>query len=351
MGLPKIAARQAEAAEGAGWDGLLLVDSQNLAGDCYVGLAMAARVTERIGLGTGVTNPVTRHPAVAAGAIATVQAESGGRAVLGIGRGDSSLAHLGLAPASVAELEAHVAAVQAYLRGDELPFGAAPSPGGRALSTLGLAGQPSASRLHWLRPDQPKVPVDVFATGPKVLGVAGRLADRVTFAVGAEAERVVWARDTVRRARTDAGLDPEGIDVGACVNLVCHPDPDVALGLASGGLASFARFSVMHGTPTGPVSDAESSALRRLHSAYDMNRHTMAGSPQAGALDADFAHRFAILGPVDHCVARLNQLAAAGVRRFVIIGPAADADRAEGRASVARLVNEVVPAVREAAAP
>ena len=92
----------AQRAEADGFDGWFVVDSQNLAGDCYVALAQAAAATERIQLGTGVTNPFTRHPAVTASAIASVHAASGGRAVLGIGRGDSALAHLGLAPAPVA---------------------------------------------------------------------------------------------------------------------------------------------------------------------------------------------------------------------------------------------------------
>src|SRR5919109_29334 len=108
VGLPKLAVRQAQAAERAGFDGFALVDSQNLAGDTYVGLALAAHATERIKLATGVTNPLTRHPAVTASAIATVQAESNGRAVLGIGRGDSSLAYLGLAPASMPVFDSYL---------------------------------------------------------------------------------------------------------------------------------------------------------------------------------------------------------------------------------------------------
>jgi 5,10-methylenetetrahydromethanopterin reductase len=54
---------------------------------------VAAGQTTRIRLGTGVTNPFTHHAAVTAFAIATVHAVSGGRATLGIGRGDSALAH------------------------------------------------------------------------------------------------------------------------------------------------------------------------------------------------------------------------------------------------------------------
>ena len=108
ISLPGVAVRMAQRAEADGFDGWFVVDSQNLAGDCYVALAQAAAATERIQLGTGVTNPFTRHPAVTASAIASVHAASGGRAVLGIGRGDSALAHLGLAPAPVPLFERYL---------------------------------------------------------------------------------------------------------------------------------------------------------------------------------------------------------------------------------------------------
>jgi 5,10-methylenetetrahydromethanopterin reductase len=181
VGLPHSTVRQAKQAEDEGWDGLGLVDSQNLAGDPYVELALAAGATTTLQLATAVTNPVTRHPAVAATAIATVQGESGGRAVLGIGRGDSALAHLGLAPAPVAVFERYLARLQGYLRGEEVDFDVETDGGGQVQSSsaLGMAGGPTSSRLRWLRPTQPKVPVDVAATGPKVIGAGARHAERV----------------------------------------------------------------------------------------------------------------------------------------------------------------------------
>ena len=59
VGLPNSTVRQARQAEDEGWDGLGVVDSQNLSGDPYVALALAAGVTSRLGLATGVTNPFT----------------------------------------------------------------------------------------------------------------------------------------------------------------------------------------------------------------------------------------------------------------------------------------------------
>jgi 5,10-methylenetetrahydromethanopterin reductase len=164
---PERAARFAASAEAAGWAGMAVVDSQHLSGDSYVALALAASATDRLGLATGVTNPVTRHPAVTASAIASIGRISGGRAALGIGRGDSALAHLGRAPVGVAVLERYLIALQAYLRGDSLEFAdldfherIAPP-----VEDLELADTPSRSRLHWLDREGPKVPVEVAATG------------------------------------------------------------------------------------------------------------------------------------------------------------------------------------------
>ena len=164
--VPGTTIRWAGRAEEEGWDGCF-GDSQNLAADAYAELALAATVTKRVGLGTAVTNPVTRHPAVTAAAIATVQGESGGRAVLGIGRGDSALAYLGMAPAPVPVFERYVERVQGYLRGEEVPFDVAGDGGGRVASAaeLDLAGAPTASRLQWLPAGMAKVPVEVYATG------------------------------------------------------------------------------------------------------------------------------------------------------------------------------------------
>ena len=335
-------AKSAERAEAAGWYGLSVVDSQNLAGDAWVALSIAASHTSRLQLATGVTNPVTRHPAVAAAAAASLQVQSAGRVTLGIGRGDSSLAHLGRAPASVATLERYLETLQAYLSGRPVDFAAldfhpAAAP---AVAELGLADTPEASRLLWLDPALPKVPVEVAATGPRVIAAAARHADRVMFARGADPRRVAWGSETARAARDE----PKGLDFGAFVNLVCHPDVAIARRLVSGGLSTFARFAVMHGSVSGPVTEAQREVLTRVHGAYDMKSHTRVGAPQAEALTPEFIDRYAVVGPPDHCIARLNELAALGISRVTIIGPTAGADRDAARVAEQTLGREVLPA-------
>ena len=336
VSLPRLASRMAQGAEAAGFDGMVIVDSQNLAGDCYVALALAARDTTTLKLGPGVTNPFTRHPAVTASAIASIQAESGGRAVLGIGRGDSSLAHLGLAPASVPVFRRYLERVQAYLRGDDVDFA---DEDGTPVESLGLAATPATSRLHWLRPDQAKVPVEVAASGPKVIRVAAQVADRVMLAVGADPERVGWAAGIARKARPDVSL-------GAYVNVVAHPDVDVARRLVSGGMSTFARFNVMHGTTHGPVDDTARAVLDRLHDAYDMRAHTRIDSPQAAQLEPEFVDTFGIAGPSSHCVDRLHALLGLGIDKLIVVGPSLGASRDEMVDATGRFATEVLPALR-----
>ena len=335
---PDHARKAAIRAEQAGWHGMVVVDSQNLAPDSYVALTAAALSTTRLGLGTGVTNSVTRHAAVTAAAAGAVQRVSGGRMVLGIGRGDSALAHLGRAPARLAGFERYLRNLGTYLSGEAVAFEdlAFDDDVAPPVSDLGLADHPSSSRIGWLGSGAPRVPVEVAATGPRVIEMAARHADRVMFTLGAHPERLRWGIERARAARSDTAI-------GAYVNLVCHPDRATARALVRGSLTTFARFSVMHGEAQGPLDVEERETLRNLHAGYDMKQHTRADSQQAELLSADFIDRFAIAGPADHCVERLRELSALGIDKVITTGPTAGADPAEARRAMALLDAEVVP--------
>ncbi len=319
----------AERVESQGWDGMVLTDSQNLAADVYVALALAARATERIGLGTGVTNPVTRHPAATAAAIHTVQEISGGRAILGIGRGDSSLFHLGREPVPVRDLEDYLGELQGFLAGKDVDQDG------------------HQSRMRWIERSQwPKVPVDVAATGPRVIALAGRLAERVTFAVGADPERLRLGIEKARKARSRAGLDPDDLSFGAYVNAAPHPDRSAARDLIRGGVGAFAHFSGMAGRSYENVRAEDQAVFENLHRDYDRANHTLARARHAQTLDDAFLDRFAAIGTVAEVRSRFEEMAAAGIERFVVTGASLDADREAGRLSSRLFLEEVLPAVR-----
>ncbi|SFE29662.1 LLM class flavin-dependent oxidoreductase [Blastococcus tunisiensis] len=300
--LPRRVVELARLAEDSGYAGLGFTDTQNLAPDVYSSLTLAAGCTERLLLRTSVTNPVTRHPSVTANAIATVDLVSDGRAVLGIGRGDSSVATIDRPLASVADFESYVREVKSYLLGSE--DGTVPA------------------RNRWIDGAGRAVPVDIAATGPKVMAVAARQADAVTVAVGADPGRILAARAAVEVACEAAGRDPRDVAFGAHVNVVVHPDGEVARAIGRGPLAVFARFSAMTGRAAPDVDPVDRGRLEQLAADYRMDRHATGA---AAPVPDDLLDRFGILGTPDSCAERLAGLRNLGLDHLVVIGPAPDA--------------------------
>jgi 5,10-methylenetetrahydromethanopterin reductase len=317
---PRHVAELARQAEAWGFAGMLLADSQNLNADVWVELALAGAATERIALGPGVTNPVTRHPAVTASAALTLQVETGGRAVLGIGRGDSALTQIGLHPVPAADLEEALVALQAYLRGEEASIGGVES----SVRWAGDTGQP-------------KVPVTVAATGPRVIALAARHAERVDFTVGAEPERLRWAIETARSAARAWELS-----LGAFLNVGVHPDRAVARELVRGSTAIFARFAT-EGAPADGLSEVTRRGIERMAVDYDRARHGDAAAAHARRLEDDFLDRFALVGPAEEVLDRLAGLAALGIERVVVVPGSLDSDPGLLEESNARFAEEVLP--------
>ena len=318
--------------EEAGFDGLLFFDTQNLAPEVYVSLTAAANVTRTLKLGTGVTNPMTRHAAVTASAMATLQTVSGGRAYLGIGRGDSSLAHLGYSPSSASMLETYLVDLQRYLRGEQVEFAEDSN-----VDSLNLGDQPDTSRIQWPL-HQDKVPVGVAATGPRVISMAALHADRVDLMLGSSAARIKWGIDQIKEVQRKSPRNSTAIS--AYINMVVHDDGEMAWKMAAPSIASQARFAAMHGKPIGPVSEATRDILTNIHGSYNMKQHGQLGND---FITSDFAHEFGIYGPPSYCIDRLSELVDLGIDRFIIIGSPDLAAPDEEIAGLAqRAVEEVV---------
>lgn len=339
---------RALACETEGWDGVMCPDSQNLVPDVYVCLTAIALRTTRLQMAPGVTNPVTRHPAVTAGAIASVQAISNGRAVLAIGRGDSSLAYLGASPVRLRAFERYVALVQRYLRGEVVPFEeVVPSGEGMVagFDRLAVGHVPAGSQLLWLNPAVPRVPVEVTATGPKAIAVAGRLGDRVQLTLGSEPQRLAWAIEIARRAAAEAGRDPDDLSIGAYLLVVPCAQQEKArmLDLVRPLVATGARFAIMEQKITVPFSTDEQRALRTLVHSYDMEQHARS-QQQAPALDDRFVDRYAVVGPPAECIERLAALRQLGLQRFVVSHVPVECP--EHDEVHRRFVEDVMPALR-----
>src|SRR5215831_2376634 len=107
--------RWARLVEELGYEILGVSDSQSICRDVYMTLALCAVNTERIRFGPRVITPVTRHPAVAACAAATLEDLAPGRTLVAIGSGDSAAFNIGLRPASLAELREYAETIRSLM--------------------------------------------------------------------------------------------------------------------------------------------------------------------------------------------------------------------------------------------
>jgi 5,10-methylenetetrahydromethanopterin reductase len=324
------AATFARTIEDLGFASLVIPDSQNLAPDVWSQLVLAAKATSRLRLGPGVTNSVTRDPAVTACAALTLQVESGGRALLGIGRGDSSVQRIGQTLDRVAHFERYLAQVQAYLRGE-------------AVDRDGFA-----SRIEWLPRDAAKVPVEVAATGRKVIAAAARQADRICFAVGADPDHLATVLALARDEARAAGRDPATLRFGAYVTCVLHDDVGAAREAVRGAAATFARFSALPGSrlETLPAPLREAATYLREH--YDMREHTRTGVSHTAGIPDEFVDWFGIAGPAERALPRFERLAALGLEFVHVIPGSTGMAREIAFATLTALSRHVIPAVRVA---
>jgi 5,10-methylenetetrahydromethanopterin reductase len=301
--IPSRVTEMARLAEELGFTGMSLADSQNLTGDIWVELALAGAATSSLRLGPGVTNPLTRHLAVTASAAATLQVETGGRVVLGLGHGDSALSRVGLERLAVPAFEDALEKLQRLLGGEKSRFGAV------------------SSTIRWIGPaGVRKVPLHVAATGPRTVAAAARHAEGVDLTVGADLGRI---RELVATINSQGS---KGVSVGAYLNVAVDEDLGSARNLVRGSVATFSRFSA-----------------RAVAANYDVQHHGEATAAQARALDDDFIDRFAVVGPPHDVRRRLLEIIEAGVERLIITAGSLDSDPEAVRRSNERLAADVMP--------
>ncbi len=182
----------AQRCEGAGLDGVGVPDHHHTGRDAYLALgAMAAR-TERITLYPATSNVITRHPLVMAALANSLEELAPGRAMITVAPGFLSVEKAGEPQGTRQRLRETV-----LLLRELLSEGHAQSAG-KQMSLLNRP--PGGSR------------VILLASGPKLLELAGEVADGVMMLVGLHPAAVEAAREHVRQGALRAGRDPAAIE-------------------------------------------------------------------------------------------------------------------------------------------
>ena len=283
-------------AEASGYDRAWVVDSQMLWEDVWVYITRALLSTERIQLGVGVANPLTRHYTVTASTAATLAQLHPGRVVLGLGRGDSAVRTLGLKQVATRKFAEVVPRIRALLAGDEVVADEIPI------------------RIRWATGEH--VPIGIAATGPRNLRLAGALADIAMLQVGASPAAVRWAIEQVRAGAADAGRDPDEVEIAAFCGMWVSDDLDEsreetrwAAACAANHVGDVMTRVLDHGMP-----EELTRLVEARTQAYDYYEgHLDSSAEHTGWLTPELIDDFAITGPPDRCLARIQELADCGV--------------------------------------
>jgi probable F420-dependent oxidoreductase len=275
-------------------------DSHILWQESYALLPLVADKTERIKLGHCVTNPGIRDPTITASWYATMQDLSGGRMVMGIGRGDSSRRVVGLKPVKVAEFERRLRMMKELMNGRQVEW------------------NDKELRLEWVKKELPPIPMHVAGYGPRALGVAGRVGDGVIIQL-ADPQIIQWIMDTARKAAEEEGRDPDALECIVCAP--SHVTGDLAE--ARDQVRWFPAMVSNHVMDLieryGADSDEIPAALTdyvKAREFYDYKEHSRVGAKHGEFVTDEICDRFCVLGTPEDAVAKLKELESIGVDQF-----------------------------------
>ena len=319
--------RVAQAAEASGLHGFGVADTPLVERDLYIACAAAANCTKRLDIVTGVTNPVTRHPSVAAAALLQLHELAPGRLVCGIATGDSALWGVGLKPARIATLRDYILALKAMLRGESATW----------------RGQSFAPQ--WKRFDPFDLKVYVACAGPKSIRMAAQVADGLILSVGVSPEDIAWAQRQIAEACGEIGRDPKEIDLWHYTEIIFAASAAAA---AERSLGAFSHWLTLGGTAGKRIPPEHLAGLTALNADRQNIEATYGKEDQGPAL----VRRAKALGLYDWLVSRspclwgtpaevrhrMEALRARGVSRWMLYPGAGIQDDAQ----VANLLGEAL---------
>jgi 5,10-methylenetetrahydromethanopterin reductase len=277
--------------EALGYD-TLWGNDERLQRDVYSVLAVIASHTSRLRLGPGVTNPYSRHPALTAVALGTLDEVAAGRAVLGMGAGGTNHRALGIARQQPARaLREAIGLIRAMLRGE-------------AVTIDGRLVRAREARLDFTPPRR-DVPIHVGARGPLILRMAGELADGVIAGGIGTVEGWRYILAEVGRGAAAAKRPLADLRFAAWLYTAIADDPDAAVDAIRPMVATSLATSR-------PVLDQLGIEMpkdyARIMEGQGWDLSVASVHRAAPAVPSEIAARFGLAGTPDQCAERLDAL-------------------------------------------
>lgn len=326
--------RLAQTAEACEFETVYVGDSQMIWNDVWVTLGACAVATKKVRLGTGVTNTVTRHPAVTANAVMTLNMLSDGRAVLGVGAGDSAVRTAGLSPTRLPGIRERIGFMRGLLKGEEvdaLEWGIDSADG-----TWG-----SEAKLHLVGAEEwGKAPIQLACMGPKSVFAAGEICDGVIVDghMGGNAEGVRKTVETAMQGAAGVNKDMKDFRYIAAIDAAIDDDRKKALDKVRPTAArNIARKPWLPDT----LGVDHADVVKAVTESYKFYQHLDLTAKHKELITDEVAMKCCIAGTPEDCVAKGKELKEAGINEISIFITSQDE---EGSHSVLkRFAEEVFP--------
>lgn len=285
--------RLAKLSEDLGYSHIWIGDSHLIWREAFVNMAAAALNTTKVKIGTGVTNPLTRHPSVVASAYATLEEFAPGRFIVGIGLGDSSVETMGMKPARLSYFEKAITDMRALLAGKEVEL--------------------ESKKVHLKHPLKGGMPIFIAASGPKMLELAGRVADGIILLVGIDDSYIRLAKQRIEAGAKAANRDPRQIEIVLWVP--CSVSERVP---AKDAVKAHVARVLAHPLPF-LLNQKEQKVLEEIRQAYNYYEHMEQKASQAQVIPDGLVDKFAIAGTPAECRAQVERLKRSGINQLAII--------------------------------
>jgi 5,10-methylenetetrahydromethanopterin reductase len=271
--LPEVAAFVARC-ENAGFDGVGIHDHPSSGRDAYLALALAAQQTQRLRLFPATSSPLVRHPLVLASLAHSLEEIAPGRALLTVAPGFISTRSIGQPRAGVAVMREAIRDLRRLLSGEPVAFGQT------STKLRNLSATPT--------------PVYLLAAGPRMIELAGEVADGVVLFVGLHSASIRAAMRHLQEGANRTGRSLDGFPVIFAVTLGLG-DEDVG-----------ARWVRSWFAPGQPFLEYPSAA--NLHWLREAGFDVARGQDPATVTEArDIADAFGLFGSPERCADRLLQ--------------------------------------------
>ena len=186
----------------------------------------AGAVSTEMTVVTAATNHNTRHPLITAGLARTMQSLTGGRFVLGLGRGIPIIQDTyGIPRITTAALEDFAGIMRRLFRGEFI---------------VGHDGPAGSWPVLYLAAIDEPLPLGLMAFGPHSLALGGRCFDEVVLHTFFTEETTRRCVATVKAAAEQSGRDPDAVRVWSCLATIGdHIPEDLRLMKSVGRLATY----------------------------------------------------------------------------------------------------------------